>query len=534
MASSKNVLKEILPEVLAARDILERDERRRVMDMQEALAEEEARRAYMMRHPELHNPLPSEPVEIKEKNVLTDPKSWLNTGLKNLAGNAASVILGEPSGNNVVDMGVANVPGVGAGAIFAAGGMPGIVDVVPGAAEAKSAVRGGMKAGKRIFKAKKLPHDEYKKMYDKVGELADRWIYAKTSVGEDPLDWYGMSRNQRNEWLQNNGIDISAAGLPGAMDKYLAGRYNSERIEGLLGRDIAELAPEKKAYTAPYSVTVEPPGGTSRILTGPVPEEPVEEAAKVLVNPITGEVETEAERAARRQALLERAAATRARVGGKRKSANEAVKKSQAKKKAAAAEAEKQAVIERNRATIAEMEALKAERKAAGEAEKAARTNWSVNTPGGTWDASRHQLGENGFPTGTTYRKLLGEAGDTPENRRAAYVLDSLASVAARTIQPKGIDNPSMKWNDRRHLKTTYDDAMNRFYDEVEANRKTGNLPDVPGIAYEPRKIRWGLNFKSRDVDEPLVLVDGIKESLYDALFRKKAYSKVNEILKGR
>lgn len=133
MASSKNVLKEILPEVLAARDLLERDDRAMLRGIREAQEEEEARKAAeyasMMRHPELHLPLKSEPVEIKEKNVLTDPHSWLNTGLKNLVGNATSVILGEPSGNNVVDMGVSNVPGVGAGAILAAGGMPGILDL---------------------------------------------------------------------------------------------------------------------------------------------------------------------------------------------------------------------------------------------------------------------------------------------------------------------------------------------------------------------------------------------------------------------
>lgn len=523
MASSRNVLEGIMPEVLAARDILERDDMGMLRGIREAQEEEEARKAYMMRHPELHRPLPSEPVEIEEKNVLTDPGSWLNTGLKNLAGNAASVILGEPSGNNLVDMGAANVPGVGAGAIFAAGGMPGIVDLVPGAAEARSVVRGA---------AKKLPQ-----WLDNVNELGRRWILAKTEARENPLDWYKMSRQERKEWMRLNGLNPSNDREVYALDKTIHHNYmklQDERVGDLLGRDIAELAPEKKVYTSPYSVAIEPPGGTSRILTGPVPEEPVEEAAKVLVNPLTGEVETEAERAARRQALRERAAATRAMVGGKRKSANEAVKKSQAKKKAASAEAEKQAVIERNRATIAEMEAKKAERKAAAEAEKAAIAKWSVNTPGGTWDASRHQLGENGFPTGTTYRELLGEAGDTPENRRAAYVLDSLASVAARTIQPKGIDNPSLRWKDRQHTKTTYDEAMNRFYDDVEANRRTGNLPDVPGIAYEPKKIHWGLDFKSRNVDEPLVLVDGRKESIYDSLFRKKAYSKVNEILKGR
>ena len=527
MASSKNVLKEILPEVLAARDLLEHDDMAMLRGIREAQEEEDARKAAeyasMMRHPELHLPLKSEPVEIKEKNVLTDPNSWLNTGLKNLVGNAASVILGEPSGNNVVDMGVSNVPGVGAASILAAGGMPGIVDVVPGAAEAKNVVRGA---------AKTVP-----KWLENVRDLAERWIIAKTEARENPLDWYKMSRKERKEWMRLNGLDPNDKLSVKALDNSIRNNYKyrqEQRVEDLLGRDIAELAPEKKAYTAPYSVAIEPPGGTSRILTGPVPEEPVTEPVKTLVNPLTGEVETEAERAARRQALRERAAATRATVGAKRRAANDATKKSQAKKKAAEAAAAKQAEIERNKAILAEFDALKAERKAAVDAEKAAKAKWSVSTPGGTWDASKHQLGENGLPTGTTYRELLGEAGDTQENRRAAYVLDSLASVAARTIQPKGIDNPSMKWKDRQHTKTTYDDAMNRFYDDVEANRRTGNLPDVSGITYEPKKIHWGLDFKSRNVDEPLVLIDGRKESIYDSLFRKKAYNKVNEILKGR
>ena len=65
-----------------------------------------------------------------ETNVVNDPDSWLNKGLGNLAGSVSDVVLGQPSGNDIVDMGVANVPYVGAGAILAAGGMPGAVDVV--------------------------------------------------------------------------------------------------------------------------------------------------------------------------------------------------------------------------------------------------------------------------------------------------------------------------------------------------------------------------------------------------------------------
>lgn len=78
-----------------------------------------------------------EPAEVPRKNVLTDPDSWLNRGLSNLAGNAAEVILGRESGNSLVDLGAANVPGVGPAAILAAGGMPGLLDVA-GAGELKN------------------------------------------------------------------------------------------------------------------------------------------------------------------------------------------------------------------------------------------------------------------------------------------------------------------------------------------------------------------------------------------------------------
>ena len=277
MASSKNVLKEILPEVLAARDLLERDEEARRIDREKA-AYADALRKQLKDPPELRRPLRAEPVEIKEKNVVTDPNSWLNRGLRNLAGNAASVILGEPSGNNLVDLGAANVPGVGAGAILAAGGMPGIVDVVPGVTGAKNVARGAVKNVPQLL--------------ENISELGRRWVLAKTEARENPLDWFKMPRRERNEWMRLNGLDPNNPGVVKAMDRNVTFNYNilqADRIEDLLGRDIAELAPTKKAYTAPYSAVIEPPGGASRILTGPVPEEPVEEAANVLINPAANE-----------------------------------------------------------------------------------------------------------------------------------------------------------------------------------------------------------------------------------------------------
>lgn len=70
-----------------------------------------------------------EPVVIPEKNVVTDPNSWLNKGLNNLVDAVGDVVLGQESGSGVVDYGVANVPGVGPAAILAAGGVPGILDL---------------------------------------------------------------------------------------------------------------------------------------------------------------------------------------------------------------------------------------------------------------------------------------------------------------------------------------------------------------------------------------------------------------------
>lgn len=45
-----------------------------------------------------------EPVEIREKNAVTDPDSWLNRGLRNILENSVDAILGEGTGNTALDM----------------------------------------------------------------------------------------------------------------------------------------------------------------------------------------------------------------------------------------------------------------------------------------------------------------------------------------------------------------------------------------------------------------------------------------------
>lgn len=71
-------------------------------------------------------PIPQKPNNIVY-NTLSDPK--LNAGLENLISNASDAIFGRESGNSVVDLGLANAPLIGPASILAAGGVPGIVDV---------------------------------------------------------------------------------------------------------------------------------------------------------------------------------------------------------------------------------------------------------------------------------------------------------------------------------------------------------------------------------------------------------------------
>ena len=81
-----------------------------------------------------------EPVEIREKNALTDPDSWLNRGLGTILGNAVDAILGEGTGNSALDMALGMTgPGAAVGTV-AAGNRPGLLDVLPGGGVLKGAV----------------------------------------------------------------------------------------------------------------------------------------------------------------------------------------------------------------------------------------------------------------------------------------------------------------------------------------------------------------------------------------------------------
>ena len=90
-----------------------------------------------------------EPVEIREKNVLTDPESWLNRGIGTILENSVDAILGEGTGNSALDMALGMTgPGAAVGTV-AAGNKPGLLDVLPGSGALKAGILGLVKAGRR-------------------------------------------------------------------------------------------------------------------------------------------------------------------------------------------------------------------------------------------------------------------------------------------------------------------------------------------------------------------------------------------------
>lgn len=90
-----------------------------------------------------------EPIVVKEKNVITDPDSWLNRGLGTILENAVEAVLGEGTGNAGLDMALGLTgPGAAVGTV-AAGNRPGVLDMLPGGAVMKAGLFGLIKGGKQ-------------------------------------------------------------------------------------------------------------------------------------------------------------------------------------------------------------------------------------------------------------------------------------------------------------------------------------------------------------------------------------------------
>lgn len=84
------------------------------------------------RVPEIRVPVRAEPVEVRERNAVTDPGSWLNRGLRNLLDAGYTAVFGEGTGNMAADLAFGLTGPGSAAATIAAGNRPGVLDVLPG------------------------------------------------------------------------------------------------------------------------------------------------------------------------------------------------------------------------------------------------------------------------------------------------------------------------------------------------------------------------------------------------------------------
>ena len=136
------------------------------------------------------------------------------------------------------------------------------------------------------------------------------------------------------------------------------------------------------------------------------------------------------------------------------------------------------------------------------------------------WTPEGHPITEPGM----NYYVLGKDA--TDEDRRALFVLDSLANEAAREIVLNG--RFMNDWPGRakfRHQGTNYDSKSRKYGEDIAWNARTGNLPtDTRKILLRTATSSAG----NRLPGQMTGFMDG--KDLYDELFRKKVDRKIRDL----
>lgn len=183
----------------------------------------------------------TEPLEIREKNVLNDPDSWLNRGLNRMAGDAARVILGEGTGNTKADLAL-GLLGPGAGiATEAAGGKSGLLDWMPGGGFLKA----GVIASPKVVRA-----------LTNIGQriAADDAVEITRMVAQDVVDR-----------LAHSGTRVTADDVTRAVSQSVdelgefAGAIQVKRKAAELANGVLENANAAMRAGQPFSLTVKAP-----------------------------------------------------------------------------------------------------------------------------------------------------------------------------------------------------------------------------------------------------------------------------------
>lgn len=523
---------------------------RQAMARQAAVSDRaaEAARQRRISPTKIHVPLPGEEVKYEAPGIFGNPNSWFNRGLYNLAGNAYDVIMGEESGNPAVDYGLANVPGVGAAGILAAGGVPGMVDVA-GAGSVKNVMKGikmWMKNPKlmnklvsagtrdpgimRIFQTERRGED----LRRGLSKAAEHFKPIKSRFGYNPLldysdaEAYDVFKTLLDEGDPDASIEalqflhdkIDVKDFSRAADDFneyikrankFAKKPDKVAAEALAEGKTVEEWLGKPEWVPEYDQHV------ARALDNMKPKDvpaPVQE-----VKPSAQEVPT---------GPSPEAIAAREREIAERKE-REAQKK--AEKEARAADRAEQKRLEelarQERVRLAE------ERRMAREAEVAARA--ATPEPSETQQVLEavaaqkpevpvggpNKWRENGWtgPDDSFYEKF--GANLEPESKRDAFVMDSLANHWIKNLYLRGKAgnfkdaeiHSTFDKKAARHQRTNYDQVAERFLDDVSRNLESGNMP---GTAVQILQRYAGNRPVEGKTAPTLVLKTSEKPKLYD------------------
>lgn len=479
----------------------------------------------------------SEPVEIKQKNVFTDPNSWLNRGLEQLGRNAFDAVFGQESGNALVDYGASNIPGVGAGAILAAGGMPGLVDVTG---------LGALRNAKRLVKPVRefimrnageeglQAVDNYLTKFPKVGKLsmADAdYLLTSGKLGQKfdvNFDTGKMAEIADNGFNENIDKLVAAYGdqlLPSDVEalRGLQGAFNTAIEKG----DIADAANISSSYWTAMSTKfgglhgVMKPGDVTKMSAEGEFEKLRRQHAKRMANPDDQYLSTTKVPdawAAQKDEILDESRRMNEYLGvqmhpvqdfNKIEAAQLRRDAQQAEKAAKKASKQPQPQVTPEPVPDPVMEPVP---EPVPEPPKGGPNKWRENG----WTSEDHPI--------DAYSILDPKA--TEEDRRAMFVMDSLANEAvAKLIRNNRFKEEWPGASKLRHQGTNYDTKSREYGQDVAWNARTGNLPSNTSSLV----LRTAVSSAGNRLPGQMTgVVDG--NDLYDLLFRKKVDKKINEL----
>ena len=470
-------------------------------------------------------------------NALSDES--LNRGLGNLLEGAGDVVLGRESGNALVDLGTANIPGVGAASILAAGGMPGLVDVAglgelrnmkripkytyefvkeffgdkglknldnaltmypkadkPSVNDARYILKSGL-GGEKVTAIKPYSSGNAIRDLDMAfgftpGRLDSRQnILYKTLIKRTENNDYARNLTERAHQLYEEGIENNDISKIGAAHTVLTNLFSISEA-GLLNQQVALPRIERFIENVPLiresfdlsAAKAQNPAAYNNLRRiAELNDSRTQDWVKIVADQkyldehpeVVAEAARKAEEAALKSKLAKMSKKERKAYEEKLRRQQQAQQQKQHKKKA---DTPKQETI----ATEPVTEHAKPEEvvQSVKETVQGGPNKWRDNG----WDPN---VRSDAF-----YKKFGNDLSDN--SKRDVYVTDSLANRWARQIRGEGregsladaVITDALSRADARHNLSSYDEASRGFYKDLKKNIASGNMPGT-AVKFGPK-----------------------------------------------